>query len=447
MPPRRILIVEDEHAVGAALATAVRRGGLLPELVASGKAALHAAARTSWDAVILDIGLPDLNGLEVLARLRSASPRLPILVITAHGTLDHAIHAQKSGATLYLTKPLDLKHLETALRTLLETHPAPLPPVHPIPTSADATTLIGSAPCLQPVFLGIARASANASPTLLTGPTGSGKSLAARIIHAHRSHPGPLIRLDPRQLSTPEALHDQLGTLATGSTLLLDDVDALPATVQQALAARLAEMPGTAAPFQLIATTRSQPTPASPGTALLPELFYAFSASLIDLPPLCERSSDIPALAAFFIALHGSTATLSTPALLALQSYPWPGNVRELRHALDYAVGLGGGDRLLVTHLPPHIAACAPDSTLPPVTTELDAVLTRWLDTLPAMPYDSLLDAVETTLLRRLLHRHEGRVTRLASEHRLNRATLRQKLRRLGLHRDEPSAEDDPPPS
>jgi DNA-binding NtrC family response regulator len=443
MPPKRLLIVEDEHAVGIALATAARRAGLLPELVASGRAALHSAESRAWDGVILDIGLPDMSGLEILAHLRAASPHLPILVITAHGTLDHAIHAQKSGATLYLTKPLDLRQLQSALSTLLESRPA-TPPSAPLPTNTpDVTTLIGSAPCLQPVFLGIARASANAAPTLITGPTGSGKSLAARIIHAHRSHPGPLVRLEPRQLPHTEALDEQLAALPTGGTLLLDDVDLLPEVVQEALAAHLARLPGTSAPFQWIATTRSPVTPASPGTVLLPQLFYAFSASLIDLPPLAERSSDIPSLAAFFIGLHGSRATLSTPALLALQCYTWPGNVRELRHALDYALGLSTGDRLLVTQLPPHIAACAPESSQPTVTTELEAVLSRWLDSLSSVPYDSLLDAVETTLLRRLLLLHEGRVTRLAAEHRLNRATLRQKLRRLGLQRDDPGAEED----
>lgn len=438
MSTRRILIVEDEHAIGAALATAVRRIGLIPELAATARGALQAAQSGAWDAIILDIGLPDLSGLEVLSRLRARDPHLPILVITAHATLDHAITAQKSGATLYLTKPLDLRQLESALRSLLETRAAPPPPS--AATGADLShtaTLIGSAPCLQPVFIGIARACASSAPTLITGPTGSGKSLAARIIHAHRAPPGPLTQVDCRQLESPEALARQLAHLPDSGTLLLDDIDLLPPLVQQALAAHLADPPADWPVALVLVTTRSQVGPENPHAGLLPALYYVFSASVLQLPPLSERSGDIPALGAFFLALRGSPAVLTTPALLALQTYPWPGNVRELRHILDYALGLCHGDRILPSHLPPHLVAQAPDLQLPPVTTELEAVLTRWLASSEGTPYESLLDALETLLLRRLLERHQGKVTHLATETRLNRATLRQKLRRLGLQRDD----------
>jgi DNA-binding NtrC family response regulator len=442
MTPRRILIVEDEHAIGSALATAVRRIGLIPELAATAKAGLQAAQSGTWDAILLDIGLPDLSGLEVLSRLRARDPHLPILVITAHATLDHAITAQKSGATLYLTKPLDLRQLESALHSLLETRADPPSTVAPVPPEIPHTaTLIGGAPCLQPVFIGIARACASSVPTLLTGPTGSGKSLAARIIHAHRTPPGPLSHVDSRQIDTPETLMRHLATVSASGTLLLDDIDLLPPTVQQALASHLADPPASSPASLLLATTRSQITPENPHAALVPALFYAFSASTLQLPPLSDRSGDIPALSAFFLALRGSQAVLTTPAVLALQTYPWPGNVRELRHILDYALALSGGDRILLSHLPPHLAGHTPSPQLPPVTTELDAVLHRWLDASPGTPYETLLDALETSLLRRLLDRHQGKVTHLANETRLNRATLRQKLRRLGLYREDTASE------
>jgi DNA-binding NtrC family response regulator len=437
MPPHRILIVEDEHAIGIALATAARRIGLLPELAPTAQAALQAAQATPFDAIILDIGLPDLSGLEVLTRLRARDPHLPILIITAHATLGHAITAQKSGATLYLTKPLDLRQLETALQSLLLTHTDPAPSPTP-PDSPHTANLIGSAPCLQPVFIGIARACTNPVPTLITGPTGSGKSLTARIIHAHRTPSGPLTLLDSRQITSPDTLLHHLDSTPTHSTLLLDDIDLLPPPVQQTLATHLATPHPT---LHLLATTRIDLTPTQPHATLQPELFYPFSASLLTLPPLSDRSSDIPALAAFFLALHNSQTVLTTPALLALQTYPWPGNIRELRHTLDYARGLSTHDRILLSHLPPHIANHAPDPHLTPVTTELDAVLHRWLDASPGTPYETLLDALETSLLRRLLDRHQGKVTHLANETRLNRATLRQKLRRLGLHRDDPTTD------
>lgn len=442
MSPRRILIVEDEHAIGTALATAVRRIGLIPELAATARTGLQAAESGTWDAIILDIGLPDLSGLDVLSRLRARDPRLPILVITAHATLDHAITAQKSGATLYLTKPLDLRQLESALHSLLETRADPPSTVPAAPPDLPHTaTLIGSAPCLQPIFIGIARACAGSVPTLITGPTGSGKSLAARIIHAHRSPTGPLTLLDSQQLDCPDTLARHLAAAPACGTLLLDDIDLLPPLVQQALASHLADPPAPFAGVLLLATTRGQISADDPHASLVPALFYAFSASTLQLPPLSDRSADIPALSAFFLALRGSQAVLTTPALLALQTYPWPGNVRELRHTLDYALALSHGDRILLSHLPPHLAIHSPNPQLPPVTTELEAVLTRWLAASEGTPYESLLDAIETLLLRRLLERHQGKVTHLATETRLNRATLRQKLRRLGLYREDSPAD------
>lgn len=437
MSPRRILIVEDEHAIGAALATAVRRIGLIPELTPNAHAALQAAQATPFDAVILDIGLPDLSGLEVLARLRAKDPRLPILIITAHATLDHAITAQKSGATLYLTKPLDLHQLEGALQSLLPNASEPASSAQTPTDLSHTATLIGSAPCLQPVFIGIARACTNPVPTLISGLTGSGKSLAAHIIHAHRTNSGSLITVDCRQITSLDALQRHLSATPGQHTLLLDDIDTLPSPLQLALAHHLSETSSANPNRHLIATTRCDISPTNPHATLQPPLFYAFNASLLNLPPLSERSSDIPALSAFFIALRSSRAVLTTPALLALQSYPWPGNVRELRTALDYAIGLCGHDRILLSHLPPHIAAHSPYPQLPAVTTELDAVLHRWLDASSGTPYEALLDTVETSLLRHLLDRHQGKVTHLANETRLNRATLRQKLRRLGLHRED----------
>jgi DNA-binding NtrC family response regulator len=160
---------------------------------------------------------------------------------------------------------------------------------------------------------------------------------------------------------------------------------------------------------------------------------------------LCERTSDIPVLSAYFTGLRGgaSPATLTPPVLESLQAYPWPGNVRELRHVLDYAVTLSGGGPVFLSHLPSHVAASASHGNGPPAPGELDLMIGRWLDAQFAQPedsqpnYDTLLEQLEGVMLRHLLERHDNRPTRLASALRMHRATLRQKLRRSGLHRDE----------
>jgi DNA-binding NtrC family response regulator len=438
--PRQILIVEDEHALGQALAVVVRRAGHLPTVLASGAAALKALEQAQWALLILDIGLPDMSGLQVLEQLRGRASALPVLVITAHATLDHAIRAQKNGATLYLTKPLDLAQLEAALQSLIRSAERQVPqPLEAAPPKATAT-LIGSAPCLQPVFVGIARACASRVPTLITGPSGVGKSLAAGIIHAHSGCSGGLQTVDCRLVTDGQSLLSVLRQQEGGGSVVLDEVTALSPAAQTALAAWLSELP-SAAP-RLLATSRLEPTKPAEGspTPWQAELFYALSASRIALPPLRERSGDIAALSAFFLTLNRSGSQLTTPVLAALQQYDWPGNVRELRHALDYALGLSADGRLFVSHLPPHIASCAPDPLRPAVSTELEALLGRWLAEQQGETYDQLLDTVERTLLRQLLERFQGKTTHLASEMGFNRATLRQKLRRLGLQSDDPAS-------
>jgi DNA-binding NtrC family response regulator len=173
------------------------------------------------------------------------------------------------------------------------------------------------------------------------------------------------------------------------------------------------------------------------------DLFYALNALRIPLPPLCNRSGDIPALSDHFIGLRdpSSPTRFTTAALDALQAYEWPGNVRELRHVVECAMELTNGGPVYPSHLPTHIAHRATTTSSAPG--ELKIAITRWLDerlepadaTAPA--YDALLDEIEAMMLSHLLDRHEQRPTRLASAHRIHRATLRQKLRRMGLRSDE----------
>ena len=434
-----ILIIEDEHALGTALSFAVRRGGHIPTLVASGQAGLQALKQQAFDAVVLDIGLPDVSGLKVLEKVREKSASLPVLVITAHATLDHAISAQKLGATQYLPKPLDLRQFEHTLSALISKG-VPLVPAGPAPT-VKAATLIGAAPCLQEVFVGIARACAGDVPALITGATGTGKSLAAAVIHAHgKRSTQPLKSLECARVKDASALDKALSEMAKG-TLVLEEITQLSADSQTRLAAWLAEPPEPHT--RLLATTSADPREAVTEGALRAELYYAFGTLTIPLPPLRERAGDIAALSSFFLGLKGGTvAEITPPALTALQAYEWPGNVRELRHVLDYAASVSRNGPIFLSHLPSHVAATTQDPAITPTSGELDSTLERWLSSqlatgadLPS--YDTLLDHVEGAMLRHLLNRFENKPTHLAASLRMNRATLRQKLRRAGLQRDE----------
>ncbi len=438
MTARPILLIEDEHALGTALSFLVRRMGHLPTLVASGAAGLAAFMSGDFAAVVLDIGLPDMSGLIVLEKMRQRGGAVPVLVITAHATLDHAIHAQKSGATAYLTKPLELRQFEQTLGAMLTTG-LPLAAVATCAPEARVATLIGSAPCLRDAFIGIARACAGDVPALITGPSGSGKSLTTTVIHAHS--PRASQALVVLACSSLECAAD-FEQYRSG-TIVLEEVTGLATDLQMRMAVWLASAPGERP--RVLATTTNDPREAVRDGGLREDLYYALTTLTIPLPPLRERSGDIPALGAFFVGMRGEAPApqLTPPVLAALQAYPWPGNVRELRHVLDYAVTLSGGGPVFLNHLPAHVAATAGHGDAVPAPGELEAALGRWLDAELGQPevgrpdYDTMLERVEGVMLRYLLEKHENKPTHLAAALRMHRATLRQKLRRAGLQRGE----------
>lgn len=433
MSAKPILIIEDEHALGSALELLVRRMGHLPTLKASGRAGLDALARGSFAAAVIDIGLPDMSGLDVLAAIRAEGGSLPVLVITAHATLQHAIDSQKCGATAYLNKPLDLKEVQQQLTGLIECGLSPEETGGRNAEPEGSPTLIGAAPCLRKVFVGIARACAGEFPVLLHGPGGSGKTLTARLIHARGTRAqGPLVETPAESLEQWEVRQEW-----RGGTLVLDEITGLPRRLQIELANWLGE--GKGGETRVIASTRHEPAAAVERGELREELYFAFKPGTLEMPSLRERSGDIPALCAFFSGLRqesGEGPEITLPAMRALQAHDWPGNVRELRHVLDYALSMSRGGPLFPSHLPESVGAreVAPAAE---VGGEMEAILERWLDQELAGPgehsYDELLARIETVMLRHLMERHDQKPTRLAAEMKLHRGTLRQKLLRYGL--------------
>lgn len=438
MAAASILIIEDEHALGAALSLAVRRMGHLPTLVASGGAGLEALRRERFDALVLDIGLPDMSGLAVLERLRAEGSDLPVLIVTAHATLDHAIASQKLGATDYLMKPLDLRRFESSLSSLVAREMVQADAVQ----GECTVTLIGAAPCMRDVFLGVARACAGEGPVMIHGPSGSGKTLAAKVIHANSSRSGKELALvESSTIRSVDAM--QALILGRDGTVVLEEIGGLSGELQSCIAVMIGDAAVNAS-ARLIVTSGMDPRDAVERGLMREDLFYALSALTIPMPPLCERSGDIPALSQFVLGLrHESAAPVSitAPALCAMQAYSWPGNVRELRHTLNHALAMSRGGPVFAAHLPPHVAAALQDSGGHAASGELEATIGRWLDAqLSLTPetswnHDDLMDGIEAVALKHLLGRFEMRPTRMAAALRMNRATLRQKLRRLGIER------------
>jgi len=429
-----ILIVEDEHALGNALSLAVRRLGHMPTLAASGAAALARIGEQAFEAIVLDIGLPDISGLQVLGKIREAGSNVPVLIITAHATLDHTITSRKLGIAEYLFKPIDLQRFEEVISAMV-TRSIPIA----APGDHAAGSLIGAAPAMHRVFLGIARACSGDGPVLIHGPCGTGKTLAARVIHANGGRSSDPLRLvECGTIAHPDSLQAYLAD--PRGTLVLEGIAALDPGLQGVLAGAM-ERAGAPLP-RLIATMQGDPREAGSANPLRADVFYTFGALTIAMPPLRDRSGDIPALSRFFQGMQGEAPSpfeITAAALCALQAYAWPGNVRELRHVIEHGLSMSRGGPLLPGHLPPHVAAALHDSGGAAVAGELDAVIARWLDSqMELVPedkwqYDTLLEQVETSMLRHLLQRFGERPTRLAAALRINRATLRQKLRRAGI--------------
>ena len=453
----RILIIEDEAAVASALSMLTKRLGYEPVTCASGTMGLQKLKQASPSLVILDIGLPDMSGLDVLARLREHSSALPVLIITAHGHLQNALEAKKRGASGYLVKPLDLRELEQVLRSLLRS--AGEPSIGAMPEAAEAPFLIGSAPAMQPAFTAIAHACASEAPVLVSGPTGIGKSLAAMVIHRNSNrHAGPFVSLTCASL--PEALleteifgHEQgafsgaaearAGHLerAAGGTLFLDEVSEIPLAMQVKLLRfvedktfnRVGGRADLQVDLRIIASTNLDLARAVAEKRFREDLYYRLRVLEVKLPALWERMSDLPALCGCLLATlaPGRKVALSGEALQVLQGYGWPGNVRELRNALEHAVAVCQGDSILPTHLPREVRDASSGEAFPPSAT-LDAALHEWLDARlrePGVNYDTVHDELESRLLAALLPRYQHKPTILARELHMNRATLRKKLR------------------
>ena len=449
-----ILIIEDEHALASALAALARRMGRASVLCATGARGLDEAAAGSFALAVLDIGLPDMSGLAVLERLRILRPGLPVIIITAHGNLENAMAAKQLGAAAYLVKPLDLSEVEQTFVDVLTAAPAPASA-----SDEPISVMVGAAPVMQRCFVEIAHACSSEAPVLISGPTGTGKTRTARVIHANSARrSGPFVSLHcaalPEPLLEAELFGHEKGAFtgalaarsghverAEGGTLFLDEIGDISPGVQARLLRVVEEKSFTRVggredlrvDLRLITATSKSLRDEVRAGRFREDLYYRLHVLEIALPPLSERKSDLPALAAFLLGSLSPDRSLqlSPAALDVLHRHDWPGNVRELRNALEHAAAVAGGAVILPHHLPRELRdpASAADSLVP----GLDSMLAAWLDERirAGMNYRQIHDELEAMALRHLLARYGGKPTVLARELQMNRVTLRRRCRSI----------------
>jgi len=370
----RTLIVDDERTLARSIKLFLEEHGYEAEVANDAERALELLEKTHPDLVFLDLRLPGASGLDLLKRIRAYDPSVGTVLMTAHGTIESAVEAMKLGAFDYLTKPVDLEELKIIVERVREDRRLRQELRYYREKEArdlDAAAPIGCCAAMQKVLQQVKELAALAeAPTLLlTGETGTGKSMVARALHAgSRRARGPFIEVDCTSLppslvetelfgyekgSFTDAREPKVGLIeaAEGGTAFLDEVGDLEPPLQgkllRAIEERIVRRVGSVRDRRIDAwiigaTNKDLPSMLTAGT-FRKDLYYRLAVITIHLPPLRQRREDIGPLAEHFLkrfsAKYGKgLARLGGRALASLASYDWPGNVRELRHVLERAV-------------------------------------------------------------------------------------------------------------
>ncbi|MFM0413178.1 sigma-54-dependent transcriptional regulator [Paraburkholderia aromaticivorans] len=375
-----ILIVDDDDAFRESLAETLGDLGHVVAQAGSGQDALAVlAGNARVDCMFLDIRMADLSGIEVLERLRAMPARetLPVVVLTAFATSDNTIHAMRLGAFEHLTKPVGRDAIASLLGKIEASNrgsPGPaLPLSHEETGDAGTPRLLGNSEALRDAQKQIGRAAATESTVLITGETGTGKEVAARVLHdASRRRHAPFVAINcaaiPAELLESElfghakgaftgAVAQRAGRIAeaNGGTLFLDEIGDLPLPMQAKLLRVIQERTLTpvgsnasvAIDVRIVAATHRDLAAEVAARTFREDLFYRLNVIPIHLPPLRDRPDDILPLAAHFLVaaahLAGPARTLSGDAERRLLAYAWPGNVRELKNAMERVAALARG--------------------------------------------------------------------------------------------------------
>ncbi len=465
---RHVLLIEDDTNLAANLRAVLEEEGFKVTHSLRGDEGLRRATTEEHDVVLTDLRLPGMGGLELLRQLHAAQPRLPVVMMTAHGTIETAIEATKLGAYDYLQKPFEMPELIGLLHRAADAGRLMREPVALAPEAPSArTALVGISRAMQDVCKEIGRVAAKPVTVLIRGETGTGKELIARAIYQHSDRSkAPFIAINcaavPENLLESELFGHERGAFtgaeqrhigrfeqANKGTLFLDEIGDLPANTQVKLLRVLQQQTfqrvgGTetiTVDVRLIAAThRDLETMVREGK-FREDLFHRLNVVTIHLPPLRERREDVPPLVQHFLKKYAAefgaeTPTLSPDALAVLQAEPWPGNIRELenvtRRLLLAARGLAiSAEAVRQTLATRTSATTSPANSLPAVVAALLARAQR--GQLHDAHAQILAEAEREVITQAILLAH-GNQAKAARWLGLSRFTLREKLKQLGLH-------------
>jgi two-component system response regulator FlrC len=370
--PLRVLVVDDDPGMRDGMALSLKRAGFVTEQAKSGEEALRMTRPGAFDAVVTDLRMMGIDGLQLTARLKALDPVLPVLLVTAFGSLDTAREAMRLGAFDYLSKPFSPDELVTAVRKAIKSDER-LKAEEP----GEATVILTQDPALVETLALARRAADSRATILIQAESGTGKELLAKLIHTSSPRrKGPFIAINcaaiPETLLESELFGFEKGAftgatsskvgrfeLADGGTLVLDEIGELPLGLQgkllRVLQERTIDRLGGNRPVQVdvrvIALTNRDLAAEVKEGRFREDLYYRLNVIPLRMPPLRERASDLSLLAAHFAERYArendrTTPRLSPSFLVALARHGWPGNIRELENAIQRCVVLNHGTAL-----------------------------------------------------------------------------------------------------
>jgi two-component system nitrogen regulation response regulator NtrX len=444
-----ILIVDDEAGVRSALSGVLRDEGYAVDAVESGEACLDRVARAAYDAIVLDIWLPGMDGLATLARLRERRVDSPVVMISGHGNIESAVRAIKLGAFDFVEKPLSLDKTVLVVGNAVRQRRLEVEN-RALRAHVDRRlAMVGESYVMAQLREQVAMAAPTNGRVLIYGENGTGKELVARTVHAlSRRRAGPFVEVNcaaiPEELIESElfghvrgaftgAVSDRRGKfeLADSGTLFLDEIGDMSlktqAKVLRALQEQVVEPVGGTSSVRvdvrvLAATNKDLPSEIRAGR-FREDLYFRLNVIPIFVPPLRDRAEDIPRLAEHFMTElareHGRRPKkLDQSAATALQTYRWPGNVRELRNVIERMMIMVPGDVITATDLP-----------------FLDAGVLAVADGsgAPALPLHEARDQFERDYILRALAAQHGNISRTAEALGVERSNLYRKMRAFGI--------------
>jgi len=458
MAKARVLVVDDEKSMRDLLSITLEKEGYDVLTAAGGEAAIEALRRDVTDAVITDLRMPKVDGLQVLRAAKEISPDVAVIVITAVASTETAVEAMKLGAYDYITKPFKLDEVSLIVRNALERKRLRDENLYlrkQLETQHRFENIIGKSGRILEVFDTIRKISDSPSTAMITGESGTGKELVARAIHFNSlRRDKPFVSVNcgaiPEGLMESElfghvrgaftgAVSNKVGLFSAGEggTLFLDEITEIPPLLQVKLLRaiqtreirRVGDTKDMKTDVRLIAASNRNLEDAVKDGILREDLYYRLNVIPIQLPPLRERREDIPLLVAHFLQKFGKdlgkeARGVAPEAMIVLERYHWPGNIRELENVLERAIVLGAGDMLGIESLPETLRRERPVKGMEAVELPEDG-----------LDLEATLDTIERGYLQRALDRTGGVQTKAAELLKMTFRQFRYKLQKHSLVR------------